>query len=269
MSQDMSREQLSALMDAEGEYRGQSARTEATAAFIRHVASDEAARRDWLIYAQIGDVLRSADLTPMPGEADFLQRVSAAIAREPIVLQPQAVTQTAAAVDRSSASAHRSAAHRRPHWSTRMAAGMAAVAGVAVMAWVALPGLQNADSSGAAPTVASVGVLGSKGQIPVADTQIAAPLNPVARAGLIQADLSAQSPQRGEGGQGATQLVPVSEQMPMVEYLLAHQQMAGGMMPAVPATLQWVRNLPVEPSVPEPGLPERGLHQTAPAAQSH
>ena len=74
MSQDMSREQLSALMDAEGEYRGQSARTEATAAFIRHVASDEAARRDWLIYAQIGDVLRSAELTPMPGEADFLQR---------------------------------------------------------------------------------------------------------------------------------------------------------------------------------------------------
>jgi sigma-E factor negative regulatory protein RseA len=263
----MSREQLSALMDAEEDYRGPSVRTDATAAFIRHVASDDAARRDWLIYAQIGDVLRSSDLTPMPGEADFLQRVSAAIAREPIVLQPQAVAQTAAAADGLAGSAHRSATHRRPHWSTRMAAGMAAVAGVAVMAWVALPGLQNADSSGAAPTMASVGGLGSKGQMPVADTQIAPSLNPVARAGLtgfIQADLSAQSPQRGEGGQEATQLVPVSEQMPMVEYLLAHQQMAGGMMPAVPATLQWVRNRPVVPSIPEPGL-----HQAAPAAQSH
>lgn len=264
MSQDTSREQLSALMDAEGEYRGQSARTDATAALIRHVAADEAARRDWLIYAQIGDVLRSSDLTPMPGEADFLQRVSAAIAREPIVLQPQAVAQTAAA---AGGSAHRSAAHRRPHWSTRMAAGMAAVAGVAVMAWVALPGLQNADSSGAAPTVASVGALGSKGQMAVADTQMAPSLNPAARAGLtgfIQADLSSQSPRRVERGQEASQLVPVSEQMPMVEYLLAHQQMAGGMMPAVPATLQWVRNRPVEPSNPEPGL-----HQAAPAAQSH
>jgi Anti sigma-E protein RseA, N-terminal domain. len=71
MSQDMSREQLSALMDAEGDYRGQSARTEATAAFIRHVASDERRARDWLIYAQIGDVLRSADLTPMPGRLTF------------------------------------------------------------------------------------------------------------------------------------------------------------------------------------------------------
>jgi hypothetical protein len=95
-----------------------------------------------------------------------------------------------------------------------MAAGMAAVAGVAVMAWVALPGLQNADSSGAAPTVASAGVLGSKRQIPVADTQIAAPLNPVARAGLIQADLSAQSLQRGEGGQGAPSSFPCRSKCP-------------------------------------------------------
>ncbi len=263
MSQDMSREQLSALMDAEGEYRGQSVQVDATAAFIRQVASDDAARRDWLIYAQIGDVLRSSDLTPMPGEADFLQRVSAAIAREPIVLQPQAVAKTATVADGSAGSAPRSAAQRRPHWSTRMAAGMAAVAGVAVMAWVALPGLQNAEPSGAAPKVASVGVLGSKGQMPVADIQIAPPLNQVARAGLIQADLSAQSPQRGEGGQGATQIVPVSEQMPMVEYLLAHQQMAGGMMPAAPATLQWVRNRSAE------SAEEAGLHQAAPAAQSH
>lgn len=266
MSQDMSREQLSALMDGEGAGHGQSAWTDASEAFVRRVAADDAARRDWLIYAQIGDILRSSDLTPLPDEVDFLQRVSAAIAREPIVLLPQAAARSAAVAVGMAGQAARlaSVSRHRPHWSTRMAAGMAAVAGVAVMAWVALPGLQTTAPSGGMPTVASLADSGAKGQMPVADTRVVAPANPavnqLARAGLVQVDLSTQSPLRGGSGQKTAQIVPVSEQMPMVEYLLAHQQMAGGMMPAVPATLQWVRNRSAEAS---------GLHLAAPAAQSH
>lgn len=226
MSQDMSREQLSTLMDGEGDFRLQSAQA---VTFVRQVAADDAARRDWLMYAQIGDVLRSSDLTPLPNEHDFLQRVSAAIAREPIVLQPQAVAQ------HDAAKSGRATAHRRPHWSTRMTAGMAAVAGVAVMAWVALPGLQQTEQQGAQmtavrPVVASTGSLAASHS---AQASVA---------GLIPTDLSAQAVP------GAAQIIPVSAQMPMVEYLLAHQQMAGGMMPVVPATLRVVAERSAAPS---------------------
>ncbi|MBN2691776.1 MAG: sigma-E factor negative regulatory protein [Burkholderiaceae bacterium] len=230
MSQDMSREQLSTLMDGEGDFRLQSAQA---VTFVRQAASDDAARRDWLIYTQIGDVLRSSDLTPLPNEHDFLQRVSAAIAREPIVLQPQVSAQVSAQHD--AAKSARAAAHRRPHWSTRMTAGMAAVAGVAVMAWVALPGLQQTEQQGVQatavrPVVASAGSLASSHSVQVGV------------AGLIPTDLSAQA------APGAAQIIPVSAQMPMVEYLLAHQQMAGGMMPVVPATLRVVAERSAAPS---------------------
>lgn len=236
MSQDQSREQLSALMDGEGDFRSQSAQA---MAFVRQTASDEASRRDWLVYAQIGDVLRSADLTQLPDEHDFLQRVSAAIAREPIVLQPQPAAQPAAV------KLDLTVAHRRPHWSTRMAAGMAAVAGVAVMAWVALPGLQQTAPQGVQataerPTIASAGSLATMEPVQVRGGGNEA--RQLTQTGLIPADLSAQATP------GTAQIIPVSAQMPMVEYLLAHQQMAGGMMPVVPATLKVVDERPVTPA---------------------
>ncbi|MGC9162029.1 MAG: RseA family anti-sigma factor [Thiomonas sp.] len=238
MTQDSMREQLSALIDGEGEFR---AHTAQAAAFVRLAAADEAARRDWLLYAQIGDVLRSADLTPMPREQEFLQRVSAAIAREPIVLQPAV---TAAKRD--------APPHRRPHWSTRLAAGLAAVGGVAVMAWVALPGLQHGGQESlraarqSAVTV-STGALAPSGgwQVRVSETRLddtAQALVPPP-AGLVAA-----------GGNAAAvampQRVAMSAQMPMVEYLLAHQQMAGSMMPVVPATLRVVADRPAAPAAP-------------------
>ncbi|MEW6558664.1 MAG: sigma-E factor negative regulatory protein [Pseudomonadota bacterium] len=246
MNQDKTREQLSALMDGEGEFSGRSPQTSGGGRgvgddlvrgfvhdFVQSVASDEASRRDWMIYAQIGDVLRSSDLMPLPNDADFLQRVSAAIAREPIVLQPQPLV---ASVPGQPGQVAR---HRRPHWSTRMAAGMAAVAGVAVMAWVALPGLQSSGQLGSGqlaetgrPVVASVDAGSMGGQLPVIDRQGGAALGPTARTELIQAGLQTRN------APGAGQIVPVSDQMPMVEYLLAHQQMAGGMMPVAPATLK-------------------------------
>jgi len=240
MSQDQSREQLSVLMDGEGDFRSQSAQA---MAFVRQTASDDASRRDWLVYAQIGDVLRSADLTPLPDEHDFLQRVSAAIAREPIVLQPQPAAQTAAV------KLERTVAHRRPHWSTRMAAGMAAVAGVAVMAWVALPGLQQTAPQGVQataerPTIASAGSLANMDPVQVrgVGNEAGNESRQLTQTGLTPADLSAQATP------GTAQIIPVSAQMPMVEYLLAHQQMAGGMMPVVPATLKVVDERPVAPA---------------------
>ena len=238
MNQDKSREQLSAMMDGEGDFRGLSPQS---ADFVRAVAADDGSRSDWLIYAQIGDVLRSSDLTPLPNEGDFLQRVSAAIAREPIVLHPQPF------VGSTAAESAQAARHRRPHWSTRMAAGMAAVAGVAVMAWVALPGLQNAGQQGQLastqrPVIVSAGGGAAVGQLPVADSQGGTVLGPSDRAGLIQADLQTRS------AQGGVQIVPVSAQMPMVEYLLAHQQMAGGMMPVAPATLRMAESRQVAPA---------------------
>lgn len=238
MTQDSMREQLSALIDGEGEFR---AHTAQAAAFVRLAAADEVARSDWLLYAQIGDVLRSVDLTPMPREQEFLQRVSAAIAREPIVLQP-----AAAAADRGVAPPH-----RHPHWSTRLAAGLAAVGGVAVMAWVALPGLQHGGqgslrAANQPAVTVSAGALAPSGgwQVRVSETRrtdntaqvpVSSPVGLVAAGGNAAA---VEMPQH----------VAMSAQMPMVEYLLAHQQMAGGMMPVVPATLRVVADRPAAPA---------------------
>ncbi len=243
MSQDMSREQLSALIDGEGDFRSPS--PQATA-FVRQAASDEAARRDWLLYAQIGDLLRSSDLTPMPREQDFLQRVSAAVAHEPIVLQPQPAAVAAKQV----------VPHRRPHWSTRMAAGMAAVGGVAVMAWVALPGLQRTEPQGVRVTseskvVASAGGLATSNplQMRISETRAGAAEGQLGQPGVTGLMATeAVTDASGRQATGKAQILPVSAQMPMVEYLLAHQQMAGGMMPVVPATLRVVADQPATPA---------------------
>jgi sigma-E factor negative regulatory protein RseA len=230
MNAENPRERLSALIDGEAEFATPSAQA---AAFIRQTASDEALRRDWLLYAQIGDVLRSADLAAMPGEQEFLQRVSAAVAREPVVLQPS-TQHGGKAVARLA---------RRPHWSTRMTAAAAAVAGVAVMAWVALPGLQQSSPSAPAggsmrPVIAARVDNAAGAQIPVATVRADASAMPMAQGSLVPTGLATPA------GQNGGQIIPVSAQMPMVEYLLAHQQMAGGMMPAVPATLRVVVQRP-------------------------
>lgn len=243
MSQHMSREQLSVLIDGEGDFRVQSAHA---AAFVRQAASDDASRRDWLMYAQIGDLLRSSDLTPLPHEQEFLQRVSASIAREPIVLQPQADPQAVVA------KGGQTAPHRRPHWSTRMAAGLAAVGGVAVMAWVALPDLQHTQEQGLRaamerPVVASAGALATSNalQMQVSETRTDAAAG---QAGQLGGPGLMPSAATGRAVTGGAQIIPVSAQMPMVEYLLAHQQMAGGMMPAAPATLRVVAERPAAPT---------------------
>lgn len=75
-------------------------------------------------------------------------------------------------------------------------------------------------------------------QIPVATVRADASAMPMAQGSLVPTGLATPA------GQNGGQIIPVSAQMPMVEYLLAHQQMAGGMMPAVPATLRVVVQRP-------------------------
>lgn len=221
------RERLSTLLDGEDEFR---ARAPEAIAFVRAASVDAESRSDWLLYSQIGDILRSADLAPLSSDERFLARVSAAVAQEPIVVVPAAAAALPAAAARSRG------AHRRPHWSTRMAAGMAAVGGVAVMAWVALPGLHEAaapGSGGRAIVASAVAEAPQSGT--VIPARVAVEAAPPADAALVQARLSA-APR--SGAMTATPVIPVSADMPMVEYLLAHQQLAGGMMPVVPATLR-------------------------------
>ncbi len=224
LSRQRMRERLSALLDGEDEF---GARAPEAIAFVRAASVDAESRCDWLLYSQIGDILRSADLTPLPHDERFLARVSAAVSQEPIVVVPAVA---AAGASRSHGM------HRRPHWSTRVAAGMAAVGGVAVMAWVALPGLHDAAApgSGGHAIVASSVAVAPQPAVAV-PARVAVEAAPPVDAALVQARLSS-APLRGAAT--AAPVIPVSADMPMVEYLLAHQQLAGGMMPVVPATLR-------------------------------
>lgn len=244
MSTSVTREQVSAALDGEwAEPQG------VAAARLRAIAGDEQARADWLLYAQIGDLLRSADLQLRSADAAFVARVSAAIEQEPVVIAPAAARQIDAGRE---ALAQVAAAHRRPHWSTRIAAGMAAVAGVAVMAWVALPTLRDGVPATAPAQMAMVGNAGGpSGAAPVLKPVVAqqsgnpAGVGPAAlpqsqQVALVQADL--QVPAAVQPGAQPATLTPrgavASSDLPMAEFLLAHQQMAGGMMPVVPAVLR-------------------------------
>jgi sigma-E factor negative regulatory protein RseA len=52
--------------------------------------ADASIRKDWALYHQIGDVLRSDDLA-MPMSADFTTRLGQRLAAEPVVLAPRAL----------------------------------------------------------------------------------------------------------------------------------------------------------------------------------
>ncbi len=248
MSTRVTREQVSAALDGEWtELHGVAGER------LRAIAADEQARGDWLLYAQIGDVLRSADLQLRGGDAAFVARVSAAIEREPVVIAPAAARQIEAGREVVTQAV---AAHRRPHWSTRIAAGMAAVAGVAVMAWVALPTLRDGAPATAPAQMAAAGGGSANGSAngtsasllkPVVAGQATSPagIGPAAvpatqQVALVQADLQVPATAQA-GAQPATlasRTAVAASDLPMAEFLLAHQQMAGGMMPVVPAVLR-------------------------------
>jgi hypothetical protein len=49
---------------------------------LRELAGDARARRAWLEYHQIGDLLRSAETSPLPDEAAFIRRFAARLEQE-------------------------------------------------------------------------------------------------------------------------------------------------------------------------------------------
>lgn len=130
------RQSLSALMDGE-----------ATASDIAQACAawrdDEEARLAWTSYQLIGDALRSEELAGASDSAQFLNKLRARLADEPVVLAPQAAAQLAA----SAASALKPRART---WSGPLAV---AASFVAVLAGVLALQDPVALSSGAVGTV--------------------------------------------------------------------------------------------------------------------
>ena len=109
-------EQLSALVDGE-------AASEDVAQLCAAWRSDAELRRSWHAYQLIGDVLRSDDLACAPArDEQFLQRLRARMAGEPVVLAPQPAPSPMAA----------GRTVRRWRAGAAVAAGFVAVAGVLV-----------------------------------------------------------------------------------------------------------------------------------------
>jgi sigma-E factor negative regulatory protein RseA len=109
----------------------------------------------WHTYQLIGDVLRSEDLVACAGsDAAFLRRMRERLAQEPVVLAPVAET---AAVQQSQAVGGGAAVHvswRRWSAPAAMAAGVLAVAGVAVMVRQGGSGTLSAPATLAAASAA-------------------------------------------------------------------------------------------------------------------
>jgi len=82
-------QRLSALLDGELDADG-------CAALVERLRRDEQACRTWALLNCVGDAMRSADVASFHS-AGFVDRVSAALEREPTVLAPAALPQRAAA----------------------------------------------------------------------------------------------------------------------------------------------------------------------------
>lgn len=104
--------------------------------------SDAEVRQTWHAYQLIGDVLRSDDLASDPArDEQFLQRLRARLADEPVVLAPQAAEAVSLATGRSAW-----------RWRTgvAVAAGFVAVSGVLVA--LQMPSPEPAASVARAPS---------------------------------------------------------------------------------------------------------------------
>ncbi len=157
--------ELSALFD--GELEEHEVRAAVTAAL-----NEDGLQDSWQLYALIGDGLRG----DCPDAPDLTASVMAHVREEPVVLAPRNLK-----------------AQRRTHPMYALAASLA---GVAVVAWLALAGNPRAPADGAGSTLAAA----------------ASPAPSIARVEPVAAGKPADSqPLRGD----------------MSEYLLAHQMQAG------------------------------------------
>ena len=195
---------ISALMDEEPEADGLAPGSVAANAVLRELANDASAREIWLQYHQIGDLLRSSELAPLPGERQFLQRFSERLSLEAVQLAPAArQTEPAARAPRS-------------RWSV---AGLtaASVAAVALVSFSTLPSRHALDNATFFSAQLPQGVLTS----PAVPRRVVQNLaSPVA---------SAQMPASASAGGQAVGA--------WSQYLMAHQQLAGGVLPYTPADI--------------------------------
>ena len=142
-------EVLSALVDGEAAREGMA---QACAAW----RNDAELRQTWHAYQLIGDVLRSDDLASDPArDEQFLQRLRARLADEPVVLAPQPVEAVSLAAGRSA---------RRWRTGVAVAAGFVAVAGVLVALQTPSPEPAAAVARAPSPIVPAATVVPAYGE---------------------------------------------------------------------------------------------------------
>lgn len=187
-------EQLSALIDGEAD-------TQEVARACAAWRGDAALRQTWHAYQLIGDVLRSDDLASAPArDEQFLQRLRARLADEPVVLAPQAAPAVLPMA------AGRSA--RRWRAGAAVAAGFVAVAGVLVA--LQTPSPESAPAVARAPSPV----------VPVAATTVSSPA--VVEASADQAVLVTDG--------------KLIRDARLDRYLAAHQRFAGASALGVPSS---------------------------------
>jgi sigma-E factor negative regulatory protein RseA len=194
------REQLSAMADGELDDLAEVGHACAT------WHADASHRATWHAYHLIGDVMRSDDLASDAGrDAAFLGALRARMAAEPVVLAPEPLPATQAAV-----------AARRGTWSwrvpTAVAAGFVAVAGVLVVT----RGAESMSGAPAAPVLAQ------------AQSQALAPAEQAQAVAVVSPDTAAEPALRVVNGQ-------VIRDAQLDRYLAAHKQFAGSSALGVPS----------------------------------
>lgn len=136
------RELVSALAD--GQLRGaEFART------VELVAADADAQAAWQAYHVVGDVLRSPEMACARSDSDFMARLNASLAREPVparpVLVPTPQTAMADAIA-ATADAPRAVAANESTFRWKLVAGCASVAAVAAIGWNTAGSLNGAGT---------------------------------------------------------------------------------------------------------------------------
>jgi sigma-E factor negative regulatory protein RseA len=150
--------------------------------------SDASARATWHAYQLIGDVLRSDDLaSDAARDAAFLSALRERLAREPVVLAPQAAARPSPAMPVPGSVARR----RRWSWAapSAVAAGFVAVAGVLVVTRSpTLPPSAPAVASLAAAPAQSGGAVqfAGSGAVPSAVAPVSEPESSVATGKVIR-----------------------------------------------------------------------------------
>ncbi|WP_051849310.1 sigma-E factor negative regulatory protein [Thiomonas sp. FB-Cd] len=201
MKQPMMPARISALMDGEFEGEGLALDSAALDDALRELSSHEAARDTWLQYHQIGDLLRSSELVPLADERAFIQRFSERLSREPVQCLPRAVRNAQREKDQASQRGRR-------HWSA-VGAAVASVAAVALVSFSTWPSRHD-EQSIAGRVQSGLQALPTR-----VISQRTVALTATHARGEVPVVLGVADQQAGSWAQ----------------YLMAHQQLAGSVLP--------------------------------------